>query len=83
LKQRPQVNADRGTATGNRAAKTADVREKDSRAMDVAQNIAILLVAATSFWAFIGLRKRIEFLEHEVRWLRSELNDIKLVDSDT
>jgi hypothetical protein len=83
LEQRPQGNADRDTATGNRAAKTADVREKDSRAMDVAQNIAILLVAATSFWAFIGLRKRIEFLEHEVRWLRSELNDIKLVDSDT
>lgn len=51
--------------------------------MDDAQNIAILIVAATSFWAFIALRKRIEFLEHEVRWLRSELNDIKLVDSDS
>lgn len=50
--------------------------------MDVAQNVAILLVAATSFWAFIALKKRIEFLDHEVRWLRSELNDIKLVDSD-
>jgi hypothetical protein len=50
--------------------------------MDVVQNIAILVVGATSFWAFIALRKRIEFLEHEVRWLRSELNDIKLVDSD-
>jgi len=74
--------ADRDTATGNRAVETADVREKDSRAMDVAQNVAILLVAATSFWAFIALKKRIEFLEHEVRWLRSELNDIKLVDSD-
>jgi hypothetical protein len=50
--------------------------------MDVAQNLAILLVAATAFWAYLTLRKRIEFLEHEVRWLRSELNDIKLVDSD-
>ena len=50
--------------------------------MEEAQSIAILVVAATSFWAFIGLKKRIEFLEHEVRWLRSELNDIKLVDSD-
>lgn len=50
--------------------------------MDVAQNIAILIVAATAFWAFLALRKRIEFLEHEVRWLRSELNDIKLVDTD-
>jgi len=51
--------------------------------MDDAQNIAILIVAATLFWTFIALRKRIEFLEHEVRWLRSELNDIKLVDSDS
>lgn len=50
--------------------------------MDDAQNIAILMVAATSFWVFLTLKKRIEFLEHEVRWLRSELNDIKLVDTD-
>jgi biopolymer transport protein ExbB/TolQ len=50
--------------------------------MEGAQSIAVLIVAATSFWAFIALRKRIEFLEHEVRWLRSELNDIKLIDSD-
>jgi len=45
-------------------------------------SIAILVVAVTSFWAFLALKKRIEFLEHEVRWLRSELNDIKLVDTD-
>jgi Tfp pilus assembly protein PilN len=51
--------------------------------MDGAQSIAILLVAATSFWVFITLKKRIDFLEHEVRWLRSELNDIKLMDSDS
>jgi biopolymer transport protein ExbB/TolQ len=50
--------------------------------MDQAESIAILVVAATSFWAFMALRKRIEFLEHEIRWLRSELNDIKLLDSD-
>ena len=50
--------------------------------MDEAQSIALLVIAPTSFWAFIALRKRIEFLEHEVRWLRSELNDIKLIDSD-
>lgn len=50
--------------------------------MEEAQSIALLIVAATCFWAFIALRKRIEFLEHEVRWLRSELNDIKLIDSD-
>jgi biopolymer transport protein ExbB/TolQ len=51
--------------------------------MDQAESIAILLVAATSFWALMALRKRIEFLEHDVRWLKSELNDIKLVDSDS
>ncbi len=51
--------------------------------MEEAQSIALLIVAATCFWAFIALRKRIEFLEHEVRWLRSELNDIKLIDSDS
>ena len=45
--------------------------------MDVAQNIAILIVAATAFWAFLALRKRIEFLEHEVRWLRQELEELK------
>ena len=56
--------------------------ETGLRDMDEAQSIAILVVAATSFWVFIALKKRIEFLEHEVRWLRSELNDIKLVDSD-
>jgi len=61
----------------------AYAREQELRAMDDAQNIAILIVAATSFWTFIALRKRIEFLEHEARWLRSELNDIKLVDSDS
>jgi biopolymer transport protein ExbB/TolQ len=51
-------------------------------AVDEAQSIAILVVAATSIWAFVALRKRIDFLEHEVRWLRSELNDVKLIDSD-
>ena len=49
--------------------------------MDAVQTIAILIVAGTSFWVFLALKKRIEFLEHEVRWLRSELNDIKLVDT--
>ena len=50
--------------------------------MDEVQSIAILVVAATAFWAFIMVKKRIDFLEHEVRWLRSELNDIKLVDQE-
>jgi len=50
--------------------------------MDEAQNIAILVVAATAFWAFLSLRKRIEFLEHEVRWLRSEFNNVRLIDTE-
>jgi hypothetical protein len=50
--------------------------------MDEAQSIAILVVAATAFWAFLALRKRIEFLEHEVRWLRSELNSVRLIDTE-
>ncbi len=50
--------------------------------MENVQSVAILLVAATTFWVFLTFKKRLEFLEHEVRWLRSELNDIKLVDID-
>lgn len=49
--------------------------------MEVVQSIAILVVAATAFWAFLALRKRIEFLEHEVRWLRSEFNNVRLIDT--
>ncbi|MGD8356292.1 MAG: hypothetical protein PVH83_11580, partial [Methyloceanibacter sp.] len=50
--------------------------------MEGVQSIAILVVAATAFWAFLALRKRIEFLEHEVRWLRSEFNNVRLIDTD-
>lgn len=49
--------------------------------MEVVQSIAILVVAATAFWAFLALRKRIEFLEHEVQWLRSEFNNVRLIDT--
>ncbi len=45
--------------------------------MDVFQNVAILLVGATAFWVFLKLKERIEFLEHEVRWLRKELEELK------
>ena len=65
------------------ASNAVGVAETGPKGMDEIQSIAILVVAATSFWAFIALKKRIEFLEHEVRWLRSELNDIKLIDADT
>ncbi|MGI9521094.1 MAG: hypothetical protein ACR2PG_05530 [Hyphomicrobiaceae bacterium] len=40
-------------------------------------SIALLIVAATGAWAFLSLRQRISFLEHEVRWLRSELDSLK------
>jgi hypothetical protein len=49
--------------------------------MEGMQSIGILVVAATAFWAFLALRKRIEFLEHEVRWLRSEFNNVRLIDT--
>ena len=45
--------------------------------MDVVQSIAILLVGTTVLWAILRLRNRIEFLEHEVRWLRKELEAVK------
>ena len=49
----------------------------DETIMDLIQSLAILLVAATAFWVYIKLKQRIEFLEHEVRWLRSELEMLK------
>jgi hypothetical protein len=45
--------------------------------MDALQNIMILLIAGTVIWMFLKLKERIEFLEHEVRWLRSELDGMK------
>jgi hypothetical protein len=45
--------------------------------MDAIQSLAILLVAATAFWVYIKLKQRIELLEHEVRWLRKELDMLK------
>ena len=45
--------------------------------MDAIQSLAIFLVGATAFWVFVKLKQRIEFLEHEVRWLRKELEMLK------
>ena len=45
--------------------------------MDAVQSVVILLVGATAFWVFAKLKERIELLEHEVRWLRKELEDLK------
>ena len=45
--------------------------------MDAIQNIAILLFAGTSFWAYFKLKQRLDLIEHEVRWVRHEIEDIK------
>ncbi len=45
--------------------------------MDAIQNLAILFVAATVFWAHLKLKDRIKFVEHEVRWLRKEMESMK------
>jgi hypothetical protein len=45
--------------------------------MEAFQTVALALVAATAFWVYIKLKERIEFLEHEIRWLRRELEALK------
>lgn len=45
--------------------------------MDSIQGFAILLVAATAFWVYIKLKERLDRIEHEVRWLRQELEELK------
>ena len=45
--------------------------------MDVFQTMMTVLIVATGVWAYMKLKQRIEFLEHEVRWLRNELEGLK------
>lgn len=45
--------------------------------MDAIQSLALVLVGATAFWVYLKLKERIELLEHEVRWLRKELEALK------
>ena len=45
--------------------------------MDVFQMVMTVLIVATGVWAYMKLKQRIEFLEHEVRWLRNELEELK------
>jgi hypothetical protein len=49
--------------------------------MDLIESAVVGLVAMTILWVYINLRDRIAFLEHEVRWLRSELNSLKPTES--
>ncbi len=45
--------------------------------MDTIQNVIFLVIATTGFWALVALQRRISLLEHEVRWLRQELETLK------
>ncbi len=45
--------------------------------MDAFQTATIVLVGATACWVYLKLKDRIELLEHEVRWLRKELEAMK------
>ncbi len=45
--------------------------------MNAFQTAAIVLVGGTAGWVYLKLKQRIQFLEHEVRWLRNELEALK------
>ena len=45
--------------------------------MAAIQNLVMLVIVATVFWTYLKLKERIEFLEHEIRWLRKEMEDMK------
>lgn len=45
--------------------------------MDIVQNLTLLLIAGTAFWVFWKQKERLGLLEHEVRWLRQELEELK------
>jgi len=51
--------------------------------MDAFQTVAIVLFGGTAGWAFLKLKERIDFLEHEVRWLRNELETMKPTESES
>ena len=39
--------------------------------------LTLTLIAGTALWGYLKLQERISFLEHEVRWLRNELEALK------
>ncbi|MCP4781034.1 MAG: hypothetical protein GY877_09910, partial [Hyphomicrobium sp.] len=51
--------------------------------MDAFQTAAIVLVGGTAGWVYLKLKERIEFLEHEVRWLRNELEALKPTETES
>jgi hypothetical protein len=40
-------------------------------------SLVLVLLAGTGYWSIMKLRERLVFLEHEVRWLGSELESLK------
>ena len=40
-------------------------------------SLVLVLLAGTGYWSIMNLRERLVFLEHEVRWLGSELESLK------
>lgn len=45
--------------------------------MDVLTPFLLIALLAPVFWVTYRLKARMDFLEHEVRWLRKELEDLK------
>lgn len=45
--------------------------------METFQTLAVVLIVGTAAWVYLRLKERIDFLEHEVRWLRSEVEAMK------
>ena len=45
--------------------------------MEAFQTVVLALLAGTAFWFYMKLKERVEFLEHEVRWLRQRVGSLK------
>lgn len=45
--------------------------------MDQLLSMAIIALVGGVAWVVHRLRERVAFLEHEVRWLRNELENVK------
>ena len=45
--------------------------------MNAVDILTMTLIAGTALWGYLKLQERISFLEHEVRWLRGELESLK------
>ena len=55
--------------------------EYGEHSMEAFQTAAIILFGGTAGWVYLKLKERVQFLEHEVRWLRNEPEAIKSAES--